>query len=184
IPARLELGVGSFERRHAGAFGVVAEIAAIGSRTVLGLLLGNFLEIAAVIKLRDDFHGLILAFHENMAGMDLFRHGKLGDFLVIAGADFLIRDAADDVLLDIGAVERLIAQEFLLLLKFVGLVDLLLNGGIGQKLEVDQRRQECHATLCFGQPAELGAKLLLGKRHVGFRNLLSVKGRNDIVVLS
>lgn len=77
----------------------ITEIAAFRLVRIGGLFLGEFGEILAGVELLDDVLGFVLGLDEDMTGVDFFLLRQGGDFLVVAGLDFVRRYDVDDMLL-------------------------------------------------------------------------------------
>src|SRR6266849_10496239 len=71
------------EFRHHLVLGEEAEIAAVGRAGILGLLLGEFGEIGALLQFFRDRLGLILGLHQDMPGMNFLLAGDLLGGLLI-----------------------------------------------------------------------------------------------------
>ena len=74
--------------------------------------LGELLEIGAAFELLDDLQRLLLGLHEDVPRLHLVDRRRVGDFLVVAGADFRVGDLAGHFGVDQRAVQRALAQEF------------------------------------------------------------------------
>ncbi len=139
--ARLERKRGGREFRHHLVLGEEAEIAAIGGAGVLGLLLGQLSEIGALLQLLDDGLGLVLGLEQDVAGVHFLVAGDLlggllidllhrligGGGLALGGQQLIHQDA--------------VAGEIEPALEIGPLGDLLVLGGLGDDLHVDQERQ-------------------------------------------
>ncbi len=68
--ARLQREGDGGEFRHHLLLGEEAEIAAVGRAGILGLLLGEFGEVGALLQLGGDRLGVVLGLDQDMAGAD------------------------------------------------------------------------------------------------------------------
>lgn len=75
------------------------------------MLVGELLEIGSAVELLDDLVGLFLGLHENVTGVHLVDRRLRGDFLLVAGAQFLVGDLADHLLLDHLAVQGALLEK-------------------------------------------------------------------------
>ena len=87
--------------------------------------------------------------------MHLVDRRRVGDLLVVAGADLRVGDLAGDLVLDQRAVQRALAQESHAPLEFRRLVEALGLRLGGKQPDLDDRRQRRGAALLGRQPGEL-----------------------------
>ncbi len=90
--ALVQFGHGFRELRHVAAGIGPVQIAAVGARArVLGLLLGDFVELAALVQAGNDRLGLFFLFHKDMACL-VFLAAVGGLELVVLGLDLGVGD--------------------------------------------------------------------------------------------
>lgn len=119
------------------------------------MLVGKLLEVGAAVELLDDGVCLFLRLHEDVTGVHLIGGRRVGDFLVVAGADLGICNLVDDALLDHFAMQRALLQEGHAALE----VGILVEAG-GHRLsrhhaDFDRRRQRRGAALLGRKLREL-----------------------------
>ncbi len=196
VPAELRLhGIGDLARlqrerdggefRHHLVLGEEAEVAAVGCAGVLGLLLGEFGEIGALLEFVLDRLGLILGLDQDVAGVDfLLARDLLGGILIdllhgLVGGRSLAFARQQAV------HQEPVARERQPLLEIVVVLDLLVLGGLGDDLHVDQERQD---VVLLGRGIHLGearTEFLLGEGHVALADLRAVNlGEHRIGVVS
>ena len=100
--------------------------------------------------------------------MDLVDRRRVGDFLVVAGADFRVGDLAGDFGLDQRAVQRALAQEFDAPLEFGRLVEAVGDRLCGEQPDLDDRRHRRGAALLRRQASELLVEVAERQLEVGF----------------
>lgn len=140
------------------------------------MLVGKLLEVGAAVELLDDGVCLFLRLHEDVTGVHLIGGRRVGDFLVVAGADLGIGNLVDDALLDHFAMQRALLQEGHAALE----VGILVEAG-GHRLsrhyaDFDRRRQRRGAALLGRKLRELLRQLALGKPKVCLGQRLAVDG--------
>ena len=184
VPAELRLhGIGDLaglerkrdrgELRHHLLLGEEAEIAAIGGAGVLGLLLGELREIGTLLKLGLDRLGLVLGLDQDMAGVHFQLPGDLLGGLLIDLLHGLFGGRGLAFGCEQAVHQQAVAGKGQPLLEILVILDLLVLGGLGDDLHVDQERQ--HVVL-FGRRDPSGPDLVPApprrarRRSGGFRN--------------
>src|SRR5690606_30611882 len=158
-------GKGSLlEFRNHTALAEVAEVAALGSSAVLGLLLGDGLKVATSVELGDDRLGLFLGADDD-----------------VAGADRVVRHRLCDVLLDVGAVQRAVAQHRHAALELVGLGEAGTFGLVGHQADLDDRRESGSAALLGRKLSELLLEVSHRDLQVGLGDRLTIDGCHDCI---
>src|SRR5260370_42713185 len=133
--------------------GEPAAIAAVGRAGILGFLLGEFGEIGALLELFRDRLGVVFGLDQDMPGVDfLFAGDLLGGVLID-----LLHGLVGGRGLAFGRQQAVhqepVARERQPLFEILVIFDLLVLGGLGDDLHVDQERQ--HVVL-LGRGLHLG----------------------------
>ena len=171
------------EFRHHLFLGEEAEIAAIGRARILRLLLGQLGEIGALVEFGLDRLGLFLGRHQDVAGVDFLLAGDLLGGVVID----LLHGLVGHRRLAFGRQQvvhqQAVTGEIELLLE-IGLVGgLLLFGGLGDDLHVDQEGQ--HVFL-LGRRVHLRQarpEFLFGQGHVALADFRAIHlGEHRVIV--
>ena len=161
----------------------IAQIAAIGSSAVLRLLLGDRLEVAALVEIGNDRLGLFLGRHENVSCAHFLGGRHRGDLLVILSANRFVGDVSGNFLLDIGAVQRTLAQHFHATLEIIR-VGKALGFGFGrQKADLNERGQRGGAALLLRQLSKLLVQIRQCDFKICFRHRITVDGGDHLVTL-
>ena len=171
------------EFRHHLFLGEEAEIAAIGGAGVLGLLLRQFGEVAALLQLFGDRLGLVLGLDQDVAGVNFHFTGDLLGGLLIDLLHGLIGGRGLALGGEQAVHQQAAARERQTLLEVFGILDLLVLGGLGDDFQVDQEGQ--HIVL-LGRRVHLreaGAEFLFCERDVALADLNTVNlGENGVVL--
>ena len=164
--------VGEF--RHHLVLGEEAEIAAVGGAGILGFLLGEFGEIGALLELFLDRLGLVLGLDQDVAGVNFLLAGDLLGGVLIDLLHGLVGGRGLAFGRQQAVHQQPVARERQPLLEILVVLDLLVLGGLGDDLHVDQERQ--HVVL-LGRRIHLreaGPEFLLGERNVALADLGAV----------
>ncbi len=150
---------------------------------VLGLLLRQLGEVAALLQLFRDRLGLVLGLDQDVAGMDFLLAGDLLGSLLIDLLHGLVGGRSLALGGEQTVHQQAAAGEGQAPLEVFGVLDLLVLGGLGDDFQVDQEGQ--HIVLLGGRVhlREAGAEFLFRERDVALADLNTVNlGENGVVL--
>ena len=140
------------ELRHHLLLGEVAKVAAIRGARILRLLLGEFGEIAALLQLLDDLLGFILGLDQDMPCADFLVAAHLRRGVVIDLAHCRIGGRGLGLVGQQLVHQQPVTREGEALLEGVAVTELLVLGGLGDDLQVDDVGQQ---VFTFGRRVHL-----------------------------
>ena len=174
--------VGEF--RHHLVLGEETEIAAIGCAGIFRFLLGELGKIRALLEFFRDGLGLVLGFDQDVPGMNFLFAGDLLGGVLIDLLHGLVGSRRLALARQQAVHQKPVAREGQPLFEILAIFDLLVLGGLGDDLHVDQERQHVFLLGRGIHLREAGPQLLLGKGDVALADLRAVDlGEHGVRVL-
>src|SRR5262249_3069502 len=152
-----------------------AEFSALVLRSrVLGVLLGQLREVAAMGELFVDLARLVPAVDQNVAGAHLLIRLQCAQLAIVEVLCVRIGDGRPDAPVEIGIAQRAAAPILHALIEALVCAQVLAFGRVGEELVLDQEFNEHAPFGGRGERAQIAADLGLGELHVGVGDHLAV----------